>query len=114
MADEPMTIEQAQTLLGLQKSQIEQARKAYFRLAEIRGAELVIHQNHSLEQAKNYRDTELQGLDGQLSALIPSDLLRVEQDDPPPEEWHDPAAEDYQPDEIEPETPAELDPKDGA
>jgi hypothetical protein len=83
MTDEPdMSLAQAKQLLDIQKRQIEQARATFFNLASIRGAELVIHQGKTLEQAIEYRNAEIQALDAQLTQHVPPELMEIKLEEP--------------------------------
>lgn len=73
-ANDELTLDQAKTIIDVQKAQIETARRAFFKLAEFRAADLVKNENKSLEQAAEYRNAELAGLDQQLAALVPEEL----------------------------------------
>jgi hypothetical protein len=80
-------VTEEQAIIEAQKMQIEACRAAFFRLAAIRAAELVIHQDKSLEQALEYRNAELNALDQQLAGLVPElpetpdpDFLEVDEE----------------------------------
>jgi hypothetical protein len=66
-----LTIEQAKELLLIQKQQVEQARTMFFRLAQVRAADLVTYQGKSWDESTAYINAEMNSLEQALNALVP-------------------------------------------
>lgn len=64
---EELTLERAIEIMQRQRAQVETCRRMFFRLAEVRAAELVQYQNKSWSDGSNYINAEMQGLDAALA-----------------------------------------------
>lgn len=67
-----LSLEQAKDILIAQRQQVERCRQMFFRLASVRGADLVAYQGKSWDEATNYINAEMAGLDQALSQLVPT------------------------------------------
>lgn len=68
---EELTLDQAKVLLKIRAAQLDVARQVFFRLASVRGADLVTYQGKSWDEGGQYINAEMHGLDHEIAKLAP-------------------------------------------
>lgn len=58
-------------MVTILSQQVAVARNAFYRLAEVRAADLVKYEGKAWNEAGQYIEAEMRGLDGQLAQVVP-------------------------------------------
>lgn len=66
---EEETVEQLLAVINTLRAQVNGVRNAFFRLANVRAADMVLHQGKSWDDGAAYINAEMQGLDAAIQSV---------------------------------------------